>query len=229
MKAFRHSLFPTLVTETEYPDNKDFLSTFIDNCDRYFTNGITNEGIVSLDLHLDPNFESLFKFLNQCAINYLNELGVNHNLFDINFTKSWINTLTKSLIFPHDHLNYHLSVAYYVQVPDEADHFLRFTDINKNRHPFYGINRNLNHITNFSLLDYDIFPKRGTVVIFPSSLTHQAVAKNHLIQEEDSPIFEKKELMSRRICIGADILLTYKEKENQFYGVQPVSNWKTFN
>ena len=228
MTAYRHSLFPTLVTETEYEDSEEFLSIFINNCDRYFINGITNEGIVSLDLHLDTNFESLFKFLNQCVINYLNELGVDYGLFDINFTKSWINALTKSLIPPHDHLNYHLSIAYYVQLPDEANHFLRFTDINKNRHPFYGINRNLNNKTNFSLLNYDIFPKKGTAVVFPSSLTHQAVARYDLFQEEDSPIVEKRELLDRRICIGADIILTYKEKENQFYGLQPVSNWKTF-
>ena len=57
MKAYRHSLFPTLVTETEYPDSEEFLSVFVDNCSKYFIDGYTHEGIVSLDLHLDQNFD----------------------------------------------------------------------------------------------------------------------------------------------------------------------------
>ena len=229
MKAYRHSLFPTLVTETEYPDSEEFFSIFADNCSKYFIDGYTHEGIVSLDLHLDPNFESLFKFLNQCVINYLNELGVDHRMFDINFTKSWINTLTKGLIPPHDHRNYHLSIAYYAQVPDEADHYLRLVDVNKDRHPFYGIHQIINHKTDFSSKSYDIAPKQGTTIIFPSVLTHQAVAKGNFTQEEDFGIFTKEELKKRRICLASDILLTYKKKENQPYGLQPVSNWKTFS
>jgi hypothetical protein len=229
MKAYRHSLFPTLVTETQYPDSEDFLSIFINNCSKYFVNGYTHEGIVSLDLHLDPNFESLFKFLNQCAVNYLIELGVDNNLFDINFTKSWLNTLTKGLIPAHDHRNYHLSVSYYVNVTDEADHFLRLSDVNKDRHPFYGINDNLNHMTEFCSTHYDFSPKRGTAIVFPSNLVHQAIAKRDFIQEKDLGIFKKEDLKQRRICLASDILLTYKKKENKPYGLQPVSNWKTFS
>jgi uncharacterized protein (TIGR02466 family) len=229
MQAYRHSLFPTLVTETEYPDNEEFLSIFINNCSKYFIDGYTHEGIVSLDLHLDPNFEPLFKFLNQCAINYLNELGVDYKLFSINFTKSWLNILTKELIHRHDHRNYHLSVAYYAQVPDDADHILRLTDINKDRYPFYGISNNLSHKTEFSSMFYDFVPKKGTAIIFPSVLTHEAVARRDFVKERDSRIFKKEDLLNRRICLASDILLTYKENQNQPYGLQPVSNWKTFS
>lgn len=229
MKAYRHSLFPTLVTETEYPNSEEFLSIFINNSSKYFVNGYTHEGIVSLDLHLDPNFDSLFRFINQCIINYLNELGVDYNLFDINFTKSWINALTKGLIPAHDHRNYHLSIAYYANVPDYADHYLRLIDVNKDRHPFYGLHQNINHKTEFSLMHYDIAPKQGTTIIFPSVLTHRAVAKGDFVQEEDFAIFSKDELKKRRICIASDILLTYKDKQNHPYGLQPVSNWKTFS
>lgn len=229
MKAYRHSLFPTLVTETEYPNSEEFLSIFINNSSKYFVDGYTHEGIVSLDLHLDPNFDHLFRFINQCAINYLNELGVDYNKFDINFTKSWINTLTKSVIHPHDHRNYHLSVAYYAEVPDYAKHVLRLTDINKDRYPFYGINSILKNITEFSSIYYDFIPKRGTTIIFPSNLIHQGIAENGFIKEEDGKIIEKEDLMKRRICIASDILLTYKDKHNHPYGLQPVSNWKTFS
>ena len=229
MKAYRHSLFPTLVTETEYADSEEFFSIFADNCSKYFIDGYTHEGIVSLDLHLDPNFESLFKFLNQCVINYINELGIDYNTFDINFTKSWLNTLTKGLIPPHDHRNYHLSIAYYINVPNQAEHFLRLTDVNKDRHPFFGINAFINRNTEFSSTYHNFRPKQGTAIIFPSVLTHEAVGEKGFIQSEDLAIFSKEGLKQRRICLASDILLTYKKKENQPYGLQPVSNWKTFS
>jgi uncharacterized protein (TIGR02466 family) len=229
MTAYRHSLFPTLATETKYPDSEEFLSIFINNCSKYFVDGYTHEGIVSLDLHLDPNFESLFKFLNQCVINYLNELGVDYKLFDINFTKSWLNILTKGLVHRHDHRNYHLSVAYYVQVPDDAKHILRLTDINKDRHPFYGIFHNLNYKTEFSSIFYDLVPEKGVAIIFPSNLIHEGIAGNDSVKQEDSRIYKKEDLLQRRICLASDIILTYKKKENQPYGLQPVSNWKIFS
>jgi hypothetical protein len=114
-------------------------------------------------------------------------------------------------------------------VPDDADHILRLTDINKDRYPFYGISNNLSHKTEFSSMFYDFVPKKGTAIIFPSVLTHEAVARRDFVKERDSRIFKKEDLLNRRICLASDILLTYKENQNQPYGLQPVSNWKTFS
>lgn len=226
--AYRHSLFPTLVTETFYDQNEEFVSIFLDNCYKYLKNGWSDESNGSLDLHLDKNFESLFIFLNECVVNYLKELGIDYHLFDINFTKSWLNLLTTEPIRRHDHRNYHLSVSYYVQVPEHAKHVFRFTDINNDRYPFFGIDINANKKTEFVPKFYDLNPVQGTTIVFPANLYHQAVSVVESFVNLDVPIIEKKDLNNRRICLASDIILTYKAKQNQPYGIQPVSNWKTF-
>jgi hypothetical protein len=44
--------------------------------------------------------------------------------------------------------------------------------------------------------------------------------------EEGAPTAEK--LNEHRICLAADILLTYKDKTASPLGIQPVRNWRQF-
>jgi hypothetical protein len=45
---------------------------------------------------------------------------------------------------------------------------------------------------------------------------------------EEPPVESMEELMTRRISIATDIILTYKNPERRSIGLQPFSEWRTF-
>jgi hypothetical protein len=62
-------------------------------------------------------------------------------------------------------------------------------------------------------------------MVFPSTLPHDTIGQTKG-QDKGNPSVE--ELNENRICLAADILLTYKDKAASPLGVQPVKNWRQF-
>jgi hypothetical protein len=73
---------------------------------------------------------------------------------------------------------------------------------------------------------WEFAPKEGQLFVFPSTLPHDTVGQSDETIDEGNPTIEM--LNENRICLAADIVLTYKEQTPHPLGLQPISNWRTF-
>jgi uncharacterized protein (TIGR02466 family) len=224
-----HHLFPTLLTETECPVNEKFLNIIYDNWEKHYTEGYSNEGTGNLNIQTDESFRDIYSFLNECVLEYLNILKIDNENFDINFVKSWFNSLEKASTPRHFHGDAHISVVYYAQTPLDAEQFIQFESNNESKEPFPGAAKNnAMGINEFNAYYYSIKPKAGSVLVFPSNLFHQTFGENKSLDNIEPAVRTIEDLKRKRICIASDVVLTYKEKSNKSLGLQPVSLWRRF-
>jgi len=224
-----HHLFPTLLTETKYDMNQKILDIIYDNWKTHYTNGYSNEGTGNLDIHTDESFKDLYIFLNKCVIEYLKLMGISSENFNINFVKSWFNSLENIPTPMHCHADAHISVVYYAQTPPSTDQIIRFNDRNESRELFYGAARNNSFEMNeFNSSIYSVAPAEGTALVFPARVYHDTIGENKGFHKEEPPVNTENDLRRKRICIASDVVLTYKEKSSKSLGLQPISQWRTF-
>ena len=90
-------------------------------------------------------------------------------------------------------------------------------------------------MTNANILEWNIHnsptwffkPQEGQLLMFPGKLYHHTGGYGS--GQPDTGCKTLDDLKPRRISIAGDFLLTYNRKIGRAYGIQPVSNWRTFN
>ena len=82
-------------------------------------------------LHNNPKFKNLFTQINNCILEYLENLSINHKKLDLYFQRSWA-TISKNTehIDSHSHDQSHLSIAFYLK-KQKDDAKIMFFDTSK--------------------------------------------------------------------------------------------------
>lgn len=224
-----HSIFPILIFEDYYEDNENFLKIIHETWQDHYTDGHTNELTGNFDLQLDERYADLYAYLTKSVKKFLATSGVVYENFDINFVKSWFNSLESISTPLHDHADAHISVVYYASTPETAKQKIRFHCVDKTREPFIGIyDCNSYEYNQFNGKTYQLDTKMGQIFVFPSKLAHDTVHPNEKMGMEPK-VYDVEDLKRKRICIASDVVLTYNSKQTKPSGIQPVFNWRTFN
>jgi hypothetical protein len=223
-----HAIFPILITEHFYQEHEEFKKLFLETGIKHFNNsGISDESTGSVIIHHEPEYENLFRFLNECIVQHINHLGFESNLYDINFTKSWLNVLRENSTPVHAHYDAHFSIVYYVNTPENFNQNISFIVKRQPNDPYEGaiLVSNKSKIWNlFNSYSYNFFVKEGMALVFPSHLLHETLGNGYNINRTNS----KEELVEKRICIASDVLLSFKDRAAESLGIQPVKNWRNF-
>ena len=173
-------------------------------------------------LHNNPKFKNLFSQINNCILEYLENLSINREKLDLYFQRSWA-TISKKTehIDNHSHDQSHLSIAFYLK-KQKDDSKIMFFDTSKHNEfiPQLFDSRSLakenifkkRDILNSSKIVFDT--KEDDLLIFPSKTIHGT--------EQGKSNFE-------RISISADIVFLAKDSSTLEHLVPPVENWKKFS
>lgn len=224
--------FPTLICDFESLTHEKFKDIFYNNLHKYVhPDGIDGEH-ADVTFHHNAEFEFFFKEVTIFAEQYLTELSLDPNQYDIHLVKCWWQSLTKNHIPMHNHSDAHLSFVYYVNVPPESGnlHFQAdpqtfhndltrglFLDDYDGKFPF----KSFNH---FNAMSVGYEPKEAKVIVFPASLNHMTT----LFNETDTVTTDVDVIKKRRISISGDFLITYKNTKHVAMGLQPIKNWRNF-
>jgi uncharacterized protein (TIGR02466 family) len=227
MEYYTHEIFPTLVLETLYPDAQNFKDIFfIRVWDYVKEKGISFEETHNC-LHHEKLFKDLYKFATKSAQEYLNQVKVDHNLFDFNLIKSWLNIIKAKGNIVHAHYESHLSFVYYVSIPDGMNIPIRF-ELKQHQkfipwHHLYDRATERNAVNSYHC---DFEPVEGKLLVFPSSIYHGAIDLGGDHKGEISNTLD--ELKQKRISIAGDFILTYRDTDLHPVGIQPIVNWRRF-
>ncbi len=227
-----HGLFPTLITEGVNDDHVAFKQLFINNVHNHMTtDGRSDESTGNVDIHTDTNFTDFFKFVADNVRDYVATMGINPELFDYNLVKSWLNVTKESDNPIHDHADAHVSFSYYVNIPTDVEKFIVFYNPHDTNSLYHGMtNFNVDSFNAFNSQTWSFNPREGTIYVFPGKLKHSVMSNGHAEPVISPEVGSKNsaDLMTKRITIAGDFLLTHKEKTSQFLGLQPVKNWRQF-
>lgn len=226
-----HNLFPRLIGEFHYDFRYQFKETFLQNALKHYDeNGRTGEFSGNVDVHLNPELQDIFTFVGESARTYLSALSLRNELFDLNMVKCWFNAIKEEHIPVHKHADAHLSFVYYVQVPDNIDKPIVFTNERPPNELFFGmfgsVSPNVHQWNYYNSQTWVARPIEGQLYIYPSDLLHYTNGDGS--GNNDEPIRSVNDLENRRISIAGDFILTYKDKAAKSTGIQPISNWKVY-
>ena len=224
-----HSLFPTLIGEWKHPDPESIKQALFKRVFHHIdAHGYSMETTGDVDLHLDEAFDPLFDFAASCAGEYLDTLKLDRSVFSLNLVKTWLNIITEFHTPPHNHQDAHLSFVYYIQIPEGLDKPIYFSCEHKPNDLFHGmINANILEWNTWNSPTWFFKPQEGQLFMFPGKLYHHTGGYGS--GQPDMGCKTLDDLKPRRISIAGDFLLTYNRKIGRAYGIQPVSNWRTFN
>ncbi len=171
-------------------------------------------------LHLDNNFDFLFKKLSGSVHRYMAALELNPNKFNLYFTRSWAAVAQKNeKIGLHQHIQSHISVVYYLKKPDNSGglsfHQAQLQNefmakLFTHRMTELGV---VNHATllNTNIMSIDL--AEGDVLVFPSKTEHST-----MINQSDE----------ERISIAIDVIVTLRDSKFSEFGLPDIQNWKKF-
>lgn len=221
MKTF--DLFPTLVGTEIYKDHANFKKKFFDSLPKYTReDGITGEESGHVAIHLNPDFEDFFQFVSSVAEDYIEELVGSKDIWEPWIVKSWFSDFSVPM---HDHADAHLSFVYYVNVPlgkASSLHMIPPVDrLNDLTGGMFLKNKNVEVVKQNNQYNCDsvlFHPSEGALVLFPARMKHVV-----------EPIQQSDNIYDRRISIAGDFILTFKETTARSMGLQPVSNWRSFD
>ena len=224
-----HALFPTLVGEWNSPNNSQFKEQFFSVILNHMDcNGYSMETTGDVDLHHDPILNPIFEFAVDCAKQYLQTLKLDTSVFDLNLVKTWLNIIREFHTPSHNHADAHLSFVYYLQIPENLKKPIFFNPATKPNELFHGMNNaNITEWNIWNSGSWYFEPKEGQLFMFPGSLYHHTGGDGS--GAVDTGCKSIDDFKNRRISIAGDFLLTYNKKIGRAYGIQPVSNWRTFN
>lgn len=180
-------------------------------------------------LHLDIRLNDLFYDVSEHIRNYCHQVLLISDLFDIQIMKSWMSRSYSSLenVPAHIHSTSHISFVYYLNITEHAN-CLTFLNKHQPNLLFPGLDDMDGFDDKEAMLtgynfettsSYSIEPHEGTIVIFPSHLTHMTTPTN-----DQSHSF-------KRLAIVGDALLTLKKEQPMIYSQGFISPqyWKTFS
>lgn len=178
-------------------------------------------------IHLDKTLDSLFLEVCKHTKNYLTNVLMLKDIFDVIITKSW---LSRSQDVDHEipwhvHSPSHISFVYYLNIPENS-HSLQFSNRNSPNSIFSSIfsedcdSDKLNMVKEYNEINSEIFylhPQEGTITIFPSKLTHCTKTVS-------------KKFKGERLAIVGDIIVILKDEYLSFsHGFINEKYWKKFS
>lgn len=223
MKTF--DLFPTLVATETYSSHSEFKQIFFDNLPKYTReDGITGEQSGHIDLHLNPDFEDLFRFVSNVAEDYIETLIGTKDIWEIWLVKTWFSDFNVPM---HNHEDAHLSFVYYVNVPENAQNPLHFlppvnhtNDLTSGMFMAHKDTPAVKHNNQYNCNSVVFTPEEGVLIMFPAKLRH--MVENNIKELQPN-------IQDRRISLAGDFILTLKEPTARSMGLQPISNWRSMN
>ena len=131
-------------------------------------------------LHKNKVFDKLFDEIKKKIILYLNFLKVDQEQIDIFMQRSWATiSNNKEVIRKHQHLQSHISFAYYLKKNSQDANFVLFDDYKRNEFipglftsKSLDIKKIVKEITFSSAPRILMEVKEDDIVIFPSKTTH---------------------------------------------------------
>lgn len=229
-----HLLFPTLIVEHINPNQEEIKKIFFNNIMKYIDpeSGFSGESTGYVNIHHEPKFFDLYSFISDCVADYLTQLSIDPSEFDINIIKSWLNVIEKRSTPIHNHNDAHFSFVYYVNIPENVNQSIRFYNSEVHMSEPYDY-MFANNVTEWNILNsgsWSFVPEEGKCFVFPSKLRHDTHCPDGRFMEVIETNYNTIEkLYPKRIAIAGDVLLTHKNKTTSPTGIQPISNWKTFN
>ena len=170
-------------------------------------------------INKNKKFKQLFINIKKVAIKYLNHLKIDENVIDLYITRSWATVSDgKEQISPHNHLQSHISFAYYLKKgPNDSN--IVFIDNHFQNEIIPGIFRNPTIkdngvIKEFSLLNapsIDLNTQEDDIIIFPSKTFHRTQANK---------------MNDGRISISGDIVCVLKDSNLLENIMPPLENWE---
>jgi len=172
-------------------------------------------------LHNIDLFADLYREIAECVRKYVRSLGVNADLIDFFYQRSWA-TISRGgqRIHEHAHMQSNISFAYYLKKPDGGGgiNFITYDHPNEFSPGIFTPSKtDLGFINEPSMLTWNIVnidPKEDEIYIFPSKSLHSTDAN----QSSDE-----------RISLSADITTMLKDSTGHETMMPHFSNWKSFD
>jgi uncharacterized protein (TIGR02466 family) len=170
-------------------------------------------------INKNEKFKELFINIKKVVIKYLDHLKIDENVIDLYITRSWATMSDgKEQISPHNHLQSHISFAYYLR-KSATDSNIVFIDNHFQNEIVPGIFRNPTIkengvIKGFSLFNapsVDLNTQEDDIVIFPSKTFHRTQADK---------------MNTGRISISGDIVCVLKDSNLLENIMPPLENWE---
>lgn len=225
-----HALFPTLVCEFDYPEAANFKPVFYEHIFKYMTpEGYSSEFTNHVNIHHEKAFEPFFRYAMYCVKQYTKRLHIDNDKFQFNLVKTWLNVKKDNSTPKHAHGDAHISFTYYVNIPNSFSRPLRFYNHERPHEPYPGSirwNNTKDVWDQFNAATWSFHPREGQLFVFPSNLVHDTLGQSDDQLDEGNPTVDK--LSENRICLAADIVMTYKKQTASPLGLQPIENWRTF-
>jgi len=166
-----------------------------------------------------PKFENLFLQIKKKIEIYLDFLKIDKNQIEMYIQRSWATiSVGSEVISKHQHLQSHLSFAYYLKKNVEDSNFIIYDDDKKNEFipGLFGsktlIQKKLIKEISFSTatrIALDV--KEDDIVIFPSKTPHST---------------DQIKTNSERISISGDVIFVAKDTTNIEHLMPNFKNWK---
>ena len=234
-------LFPTMVMNETYSESENFKNLVFKNILNLCTeDGRSHEKTGHVTIHHTQDFFDFYKFAIKMAKKYVESLHIDPEIFEYNIVKSWFNITNNNTNPRHNHSDAHLTFSYCVNTPSNCKKAIRFFNpgnkINSLKSPndlFPGmIEINSNHFDYANSLHWSFETTEGEIFLWPASLDHSVVNMNNENAEQvdlkEEFCLDMKQFYRSRIVIAGDILITYKNKQPVYLGLQPKENWRTF-
>jgi hypothetical protein len=224
--------FPTLICDFESQTHGQFKDIFYNNLSKYIhPEGIDGEH-ADVAFHHNTEFDFFFKEVTAFAQQYLAEMAVDPDEYELHLVKCWWQSLSKNHIPMHNHSDAHLSFVYYANVPPESAH-LHFqadpqtfsNDLTKGLFlDDYNGKLPIKNYNVYNAMSVAYEAKEAKVIVFPASVNHMTTASN----DKDDVTTDIDTIKKRRISISGDFIITFKNTRNVAMGLQPVKNWRNF-
>ena len=170
-------------------------------------------------LHKNKVFDKLFDEIKKKIILYLNFLKVDQEQIDIFMQRSWATiSNNKEVIRKHQHLQSHISFAYYLKKNSQDANFVLFDDYKRNEFipglftsKSLEIKKIVKEITFSSAPRILMEVKEDDIVIFPSKTTH---GTDQILNNNE------------RISISGDVTFLAKNSNLLEHLTPSFDNWK---
>lgn len=176
------------------------------------------------DLHLNTELTDLWTNIADNIRIYMEVLGINNDLFDLYFVKSFLSlhrTETDN-VSRHVHNQIDVSFLYYHTAPENCASLLMHDD-NLSNELFGGLfarernNSMLSETNAFNATEWAITPKPGLLVIFPAKLPHSTLK------------IAEGSFTGERVGIAGDVNLVLKPYEKAWEtGHVSLDKWRKF-
>ncbi|WP_428079109.1 putative 2OG-Fe(II) oxygenase [Candidatus Pelagibacter sp.] len=170
-------------------------------------------------IYNNPNFDKLFSEIKKKIDNYLDFLKIDKDQIEIYIQRSWA-TISKNdeVISKHQHLQSHLSFAYYLQKNQKDSNFVIYDDEKKNEFipGLFGSKtlfqkKLIKEISFSTATRITLNVNENDIIIFPSKTSHST---------------EQIKFNNERISISGDVVFLAKNSNLIEHLTPNFNNWK---